>query len=91
MVFMKHNGEWIDEMVNNRKKSTVVGLRWSPDGSKICISYEDGHIIVGGVEGSRKWSKDTGFKIKIISWAPDSGLLLVGSTNGEVFIFDDNG
>jgi WD repeat-containing protein 35 len=36
-------------MVNNRKMSRVVGLRWSPDGTKICIAYEDGHVIVGGV------------------------------------------
>ena len=39
VVFMKHNGEWVDEMVNNRKMSTVVALKWSPDGTKICIAY----------------------------------------------------
>lgn len=36
-------------MVNNRKMSSVVGLKWSPDETKICIAYEDGHVIVGGV------------------------------------------
>jgi WD repeat-containing protein 35 len=36
-------------MVNNRKVSTVADLKWSPDGAKICIAYEDGHVIVGGV------------------------------------------
>lgn len=49
VVFMKHNGEWVDEMVNNRKVSTVADMKWSPDGTKICIAYADGHVIVGGV------------------------------------------
>ena len=44
-------------MVNNRKVSTVKDMKWSPDGTKICIAYEDGHVIVGGVEGNRRWGK----------------------------------
>jgi WD repeat-containing protein 35 len=36
-------------MVNNRKASVVRAMKWSPDGTKICIAYEDGHVIVGGV------------------------------------------
>ena len=36
-------------MINDRKKSKVISVRWSPDGSKICIAYEDGHVITGGV------------------------------------------
>lgn len=88
VVFMKHNGEWVDEMVNNRKISHVASMKWSPDGTKICISYQDGHVIVGGVEGSRRWGKDFPFHISVICWAPDSRLLLVGNTSGEVHIFD---
>jgi WD repeat-containing protein 35 len=79
---MKHNGEWIDEMVNNRKVSSVACLKWSPDGSKICIAYEDGHVIVGGVEGNRKWGKDLNKNIKHIAWAPDSRLLVIGTKLG---------
>lgn len=66
-------------MVNNRKMSTVVDLKWSPDGTKICIAYEDGHVIVGGVEGNRRWGKDLVKGIKKITWAPDSRLLVVGT------------
>ncbi len=44
-------------MVNNRKASVVRDMKWSPDGTKICIAYEDGHVIVGGVEGNRRWGK----------------------------------
>ena len=88
---MKHNGEWVDEMVNNRKISSVSDMKWSPDGTKICIAYEDGHVIFGGVEGSRRWGKDFPFKIALICWAPDSRILLVGSKAGEVHVFDENG
>jgi WD repeat-containing protein 35 len=58
IVFMKHNGQWVEEMVNNRKSSVVKDMKWSPDGTKICIAYEDGNVIVGGVEGNRKWGKE---------------------------------
>lgn len=91
VVFMKHNGEWTDEMVNNRKMSQVACMKWSPDGTKICISYKDGHVIVGGVEGSRKWGKDFPFNISLIAWAPDSRLLLAASTTGEIHVFDEHG
>jgi len=30
-------------------------MKWSKDGTKICITYEDGAVIVGSVEGSRLW------------------------------------
>ena len=76
---MKHNGEWVDEMINNRKISLVADMKWSPDGTKICIAYQDGHVIVGGVEGSRKWGRDVLSNITNISWAPDSRLLVVGN------------
>lgn len=42
IVWMLYKGVWYEEMINNRKKSTVVGMAWSSDGMKICIIYEDG-------------------------------------------------
>jgi WD repeat-containing protein 35 len=59
-------------MVNNRKASFVKDMKWSPDGTKVCIAYEDGHVIVGGVEGNRKWGKEYTHKIALIAWAPNS-------------------
>lgn len=29
-------------MINNRNKSVVRGMKWTSDGQKICIVYEDG-------------------------------------------------
>jgi hypothetical protein len=40
-------------MINNRNKSVVRDMKWTADGSKICIIYEDGAVIVGSVDGNR--------------------------------------
>lgn len=42
IVWMLYKGAWYEEMINNRKKSTVVGMAWCSDGLKICIIYADG-------------------------------------------------
>ena len=53
IVWMTQQDYWYEEMINNRNKSKVTDLRWSPDGTRIGIIYEDGAIIVGSVEGNR--------------------------------------
>ena len=55
IVWMLHRGSWFEEMINNRNKSVVKSMKWSPDGQKICIGYGDGAVIVGGVDGNRIW------------------------------------
>ena len=49
---------WYEEMINNRNKSVVRGMKWNSEGQKICIVYEDGAVIVGSVDGNRIWGKD---------------------------------
>jgi len=85
---MFHNDNWFEEMINNRNKGTVVDMQWSPDGSKICIAYDDGNVIVGSVEGSRLWGKSIDHEIFSISWSPDSSLILMQTPRGEVKIYD---
>ena len=55
-----------EEMINNRNKSTVTDQKWNSDGTKICIIYNDGHVIVGSVDGNRLWGKETGKKLKLV-------------------------
>jgi hypothetical protein len=59
---MNHGSDesWFEEMLNNRQKSSVAALKWSNDGTKIAIAYEDGQVIVGSVDGNRLWNKDVG-------------------------------
>ena len=57
IVWKLHKGMWYEEMINNRNKSTVRGMRWTADGRRICIIYEDGAVIVGSVDGNRLWDK----------------------------------
>lgn len=45
IVWMLHKGTWWEEMINNRNKSVVKDMRWTGDGQKICIIYEDGVAV----------------------------------------------
>ena len=45
-----HRWQWYP--MHCRNKSVVRDMRWAADGSKICIIYEDGAVIVGGVDGT---------------------------------------
>eukprot|EP00898_Chlorokybus_atmophyticus_P007515 jgi/Chlat1/7765/Chrsp66S07232 len=58
IVWMLHKGMWFEEMINNRNKSVVRDMKWTGDGQKICIAYEDGAVIVGSVDGNRLWGKE---------------------------------
>ncbi len=42
IVWQLNKGIWVEEMINNRNKSVVRHMKWSRDGSKICIVYDDG-------------------------------------------------
>lgn len=79
-------------MTNDRKKSTVKGMCWTPDGQQICIVYEDGAIIVGSVDGNRIWGKELkNVALTGVQWSPDSRLLLFSLRNGEVHLYDNQG
>ncbi len=81
---MLHEDSWFEEMINNRKKSTVEDIKWSTDGMKVCIIYEDGAVIVGSVDGSREWGKELPHNLSKIEWSPDNKLILFGTLEGEV-------
>lgn len=75
-VFWCGQGMWFEEMINNRDKSVVRDLRWSSDGQKICIVYEDGHVVLGNVDGNRLWGKTLDVQLHLVEWSPDSRLIL---------------
>ncbi|KAI6243756.1 WD repeat-containing protein 35 [Aphelenchoides fujianensis] len=93
IVWMSHATEdtWFEEMINNRQKSSVVSLKWSNNGTKIAIAYEDGQVIVGSVDGNRLWSKDIATQLTCLSWTSSDAILLLGMIDGEVHGFDMNG
>ncbi|KAJ8969636.1 hypothetical protein NQ317_009651 [Molorchus minor] len=92
IVWMLYKGAWYEEMINNRKKSTVVGMAWSTDGQKICIIYEDGAVIVGCVAGNRIWGKELKHvHLSGVQWSPDGKLLLFSLKNGQVHLYDNQG
>ena len=63
-------------------------MKWTPNGEKICIIYDDGAVIVGSVEGNRLWGKELKMRLQLIEWAPDSRSILFGTPDGSVNAFD---
>jgi len=91
IVWMLHKGMWYEEMINNRNKSTVRGMRWTPDAERICIIYEDGAVIVGTVDGNRLWGKEFKMELSHVEWSPDGRSILFGTLQCQVHIYDANG
>ncbi|GAB5366413.1 hypothetical protein AAMO2058_001141600 [Amorphochlora amoebiformis] len=88
---MLNKGHWYEEMINNRNKSVVRDMKWTADGQKICIVYEDGAVIVGSVSGDRLWGKDLDLTLACVEWSPDAQHILFGTTKSEVFLYDGSG
>ena len=91
IVWMLHKGMWFEEMINNRNKSFVKAMKWTADGEKICIVYEDGYTIVGSVDGNRLWGKELELQLAHVEWSPDSRTILFATQQGQVHLYDTNG
>jgi WD repeat-containing protein 35 len=91
IVWIFYKGHWYEEMINNRNRSYVRGMKWNADGQKICIVYEDGMVIVGGVDGDRQWGKELGHRLCQVEWNPDGKRILFGTVEGEVLVYDQLG
>jgi WD repeat-containing protein 35 len=84
-------GMWYEEMINNRNKSVVRDMKWTSDGRKIAIVYEDGAVIVGSVDGNRLWGKELNMPLRFVEWSPDSRWIIFVTLDAEVWIFDADG
>lgn len=92
IVWMFYKGRWFEEMNNNRYKSVVKDTKWTADGQKICIAYEDGAVIVGSVDGNRVWGKELPkVNLRLVEWSADGRHLLFGTDTGEVHSYDAMG
>uniref|UniRef100_A0A7S4L907 Anaphase-promoting complex subunit 4 WD40 domain-containing protein n=1 Tax=Guillardia theta TaxID=55529 RepID=A0A7S4L907_GUITH len=91
IVWTLHKGSWYEEMVNDRQKSVVRDIKWCVDGTKICICYADGAVIVGYEDGNRLWGKDLQKELIFCEWSPDARLLVFVTPQGEVHVYDANG
>lgn len=91
IVWVLHKGMWYEEMVNNRSKSVVNDLKWTPDGNRICIVYADGMVIVGSVDGGRLWGKSLGEPLRFAEWSPDNKSIVFVTDVGIPVLYDHTG
>eukprot|EP00053_Salpingoeca_punica_P010039 m.90373 g.90373 ORF g.90373 m.90373 type:complete len:1153 (-) comp15261_c1_seq1:288-3746(-) len=91
IVWMLYKNQWYEEMINNRNKSVVRDMKWNGDGQRICIVYEDGAVIVGGVDGNRLWGKELRMNLTNVEWSPNGKLILFGTREGDVYVYDAEG
>ena len=59
---------WAAEMVNDSGKKLIADVKWSADGSKLCIQIDDGQTIVGSVDGEKLWAKNIEKSPHQIEW-----------------------
>ena len=76
-------------MINNRNKSVVTDMKWTSDGERICIIYQDGAVIVGGVGGDRISGLELHTALQQCEWAPNGKNILFGTGAGDVLIYDN--
>jgi len=91
VVWKFQGGQWVDEMINDRKKSLVADMKWNSDGNKICIIYKDGVVIMGSLDGQRLWGRETGIALTRVEWSGDCKFLLLVCESGEVRVHDHHG
>jgi len=92
MIIWTPSGDsWAAEMVNDSGKKLIADVKWSSDGSKLCILIDDGQVIVGSVDGEKLWAKNIEKVPHFIEWSPDAKYLLIGSRSGEVMVYETNG
>ena len=85
------DNKWETEMINNREQSSVTDLKWNRQGQYLCFIYEDGHAIVGTVDGNRSWGNDIKTSLYLVEWSPDGNLILLASRNQNITILSSSG
>jgi WD repeat-containing protein 35 len=91
IVWAQQRSQWHEEMTNNRQQSRVSDMHWAPDGSRICIAYEDGAVIVGKVDGTRVWGKELGLPLDKLAWSPSCQNILFTTKKGQAYVYDADG
>ena len=66
-------------------------MKWTPDGGRICIIYEDGAVIVGSVDGNRLWGKELSSSLRLVEWSPDMRSLLFVTADMDILAYDADG
>lgn len=91
IVWRCANNKWDTEMINKRDDSFITCIKWSKQGHLLCFTYDDGHAIVGTVEGLRSWGNDIRNRLYLAEWSPDGSALLLAAEHSNVIILSSTG
>lgn len=70
----------------------MTGMEWDRSGTRICIVYEDGAVILGAVDGNRLWGKEVkNTNLAHVQWSPDGNYILYATSVGQLQLFDSQG
>jgi hypothetical protein len=93
-VWIRYEGRWSIELINDRGHP-ASDFSWSHDGRMAVITYLDGFVLVGSVNGQRYWSHmydlAASKSITCATWAPNDTFILLGISDGSVMMLDENG
>jgi WD40 repeat protein len=79
----------VQPLVKENAQDTLGFLDWSPDGSQLAYTGDQGKIILWDVaQGQKTVFAQSKNGITGISWSPDGTLLATSSTDGTVSIWD---
>ncbi len=91
IVWIIEAGRFVEEMMNSSGHSPIGDIQWSPDGTKVCIAYGDGEIVVGSVGGKRLWTKSVNVSHQHVEWSPDGLCILIASTDDTISVYNESG
>ena len=82
---------WYQEMVNSRNNSYVTDMKWTNDGKLICITYDDGTVTVGSVEGNKLWGLELGISLRHVEWSANYSNVIFVSKENKIQVYDKVG
>lgn len=80
-----------NQMSNDKKKNSIVSMKWSRDYEHICILYSEGTVLMGNAQGGKVWSTELKTTCSQLLWTPDSKKILIFTTTGKTLLYDMNG
>ena len=79
-------GRWVPDTLARRD---INGIAWSPDGSRIAATGQDGSLHIYSVDsGLEVWGVDFEGWLRPVAWSTDGRFVAAGGEAGRIVVFD---